>query len=215
MRMENPAILVGQLVILLFSVVLHEVAHGAVALALGDTTARDARRLTLNPLRHLDLFGSIILPITLVILSASTGSGVIFGWAKPVPYNPFAFRNPKLGSALVGAAGPLTNIALAGIFAVGFRILSANDLLDYGGGILAATFFSIVFINLFLALFNLIPLPPLDGSKVFFALVSDRYMRLKLWLERYGLFLFIFVIFIVADVVAPITRAIANLFLGL
>lgn len=215
MPLIDLTLLVFQLLILLFSVVIHEVAHGATALALGDTTARDAKRLTLNPLRHLDPFGSVILPVTLLALSAASGGGgVIFGWAKPVPYNPFVFRNPRLGSAIVGAAGPLSNLLVAFIFAIGFRLLAQESLLGFGAGSIAAAFASIVFINVFLAVFNLVPVPPLDGSKLLFALLSDRYIKLKLSLERYGLIILIVFIFSVASFIGPIARDVVHLLLG-
>lgn len=207
----DPFILLFQLVVLLFSVVIHEVSHGATALVLGDTTARDQGRLTLNPLKHLDPFGSVILPLTLLALSAAGGPGVIFGWARPVPYNPHFFKRPRLGSALVGVAGPLSNIVLALVFAFGFHLLVSNGLFGIAGQSVSAFFASIVIINLFLAIFNLVPIPPLDGSKLLLALLSDRYMGLKMALERYGLFLFILFIFVVSDIVSPIVQFLLNI----
>jgi len=143
------------LIILILSVIAHEVAHGYAANTLGDPTARLAGRLTLNPLPHIDLIGSIILPALLVF----THSPIMFGWAKPVPYNPYNLRHQRWGETLVAIAGVATNILLAIIFGLIVRF-SATIGLDTTAISLAAT---IAFINLFLGLFNLIPFPPLDG----------------------------------------------------
>jgi len=148
-------ILFLSLVILILSVIAHEVAHGYAADSLGDPTARLAGRLTLNPLPHIDLMGSILLPALLVF----THSPILFGWAKPVPYNPYNLRNPRWGEALVAVAGSATNIFLAILFGLIVRFGAAVGL-DATALSLAAT---IAFINLLLGLFNLIPFPPLDG----------------------------------------------------
>ncbi len=173
-----------QLVILLFSIVFHEVAHGRIALWRGDTTARDAGRLTLNPLPHIDLFGTILLPLFLMV----THSRVLFGWAKPVPVNPARFREIKKDMAFVGASGPASNLLLAVMAGVLFRVLAG----PLGGShVLVRTLFYAVYINLVLAFFNLIPIPPLDGSRILMGLLPDdaayRYSRV----ERFG-FLIIF-----------------------
>lgn len=146
------------LIILILSVIAHEVAHGYAANSLGDPTARLAGRLTLNPIPHIDLMGSIILPALLVF----TQSPILFGWAKPVPYNPYNLKNPRWGEALVAIAGSATNILLAVIFGLIVRFGAVIGL-DPVMLSLAAT---IAFINLFLGLFNLIPFPPLDGFTV-------------------------------------------------
>jgi len=143
------------LVILILSVIVHEVAHGYAANSLGDPTARLAGRLTINPIPHIDLMGSIVLPVLLVL----TSSPILFGWAKPVPYNPFNLKNHRWGETLVALAGVATNFLLAIIFGLIVRF-SATIGLDATAVSLAAT---IAFINLFLGLFNLIPFPPLDG----------------------------------------------------
>lgn len=148
-------------VILILSIILHEVAHGYAANSLGDPTARLAGRLTLNPLPHIDLMGSVIIPLLLVF----TSSPIFFGWAKPVPYNPYNLRNQRWGEAFVAVAGSATNILLAVIFSVIVRTGSLP--LADGTTLLSATALSlaasIAFINLFLGLFNLLPFPPLDG----------------------------------------------------
>ena len=152
------------LVILILSVIVHEVAHGYAADSLGDPTARLAGRLTLNPLPHIDLMGSIVIPALLVF----TGSPILFGWAKPVPYNPYNLKPQRWGEALVAVAGSATNILLAVIF--GLIVRFGSTPLATGGTLLDATALSlaatIAFINLFLGLFNLIPFPPLDGFTV-------------------------------------------------
>lgn len=185
-------ILIFQLAVLLFSVMIHEISHGATALLLGDTTAKDAGRLTLNPLKHLDLIGSIILPITLFILSAGT---FVIGWAKPVPYNPLRLKNPSRGAAFIGAAGPLSNILVAVIFSLLMRFLTVVSIGSATGPLLFLISF-IVFINLLLAVFNLLPIPPLDGSNILFALLSERFRELKFFLFRYGFWILILFIFI-------------------
>jgi Zn-dependent protease len=150
------------LIILILSVIVHEVAHGYAANSLGDPTARLAGRLTLNPIPHIDLVGSIIIPGLLVL----TGSPILFGWAKPVPYNPYNLRNHRWGEFLVAIAGSATNLLLAIIFGLIVRF-GSTSLTTSGSTLLPATVISlaatITFINLFLGLFNLIPFPPLDG----------------------------------------------------
>lgn len=142
-------------VILIISIIAHEVAHGYAANSLGDPTARLAGRLTLNPIPHIDLMGSIVLPAILIF----TGSPIFFGWAKPVPYNPYNLRNQRWGEALVAVAGSATNILLALIFGLIVRFGAA-----VGFDATTIMFAEVItFINLFLGLFNLIPFPPLDG----------------------------------------------------
>ena len=150
-------------VVLILSIIVHEVAHGYAADSLGDPTARLAGRLTLNPIPHIDVMGSIILPALLVF----TQSPILFGWAKPVPYNPYNLRNKRWGEALVGVAGSATNILLALIFGLLVRF-GASLGFDSVALSLAAT---ISFVNLFLGLFNLIPIPPLDGFTTLRALL--------------------------------------------
>lgn len=146
-------------VVLIISVIIHEVSHGYAANALGDPTARLSGRLTLNPLPHIDIIGSIIVPALLVI----SGGGILFGWAKPVPYNPYNLRNKRWGEAIVAFAGPGANLLLAIIFALIVRFSGDGLLFPASFGEPAA---SIVFVNLFLGLFNLIPFPPMDGFTV-------------------------------------------------
>jgi Zn-dependent protease len=161
------------LVLLLFiSITLHEFFHGWTAYKLGDPTPKDAGRLTLNPLKHLDVFGTFILPVLLLLISRGTFS---FGYAKPVPINPYHFRNPKRDIMWVGLAGPLVNLAIA-IFLV--------TLLKFKIPFFEQVFFEGMIINLMLAIFNLFPLPPLDGSKIIAAFlpsrISYRYLKMEL-----------------------------------
>lgn len=145
------------IVILIFSIILHEVAHGYAAQALGDPTAKLAGRLTLNPISHIDPIGSILIPAMLVF----THAGVMFGWAKPVPYNPYNLKNQRWGEAIVGVAGVATNLAIAVLFAIITRVAVAQGMTEFAS--LASV---VVLVNLSLGLFNLIPIPPIDGFTV-------------------------------------------------
>jgi Zn-dependent protease len=172
------------LVVLLFSVIIHEIAHAGVAYYLGDQTAKYSGRLTLNPIKHLDVFGSIILPLCLFLIQ----SPFLIGWAKPVPINPYNFRDQKWGSLKVSIAGPLVNFLIAIIFCLAIRFLPISSQLSYLFGIIAMY-------NFILGIFNLIPIPPLDGSWIFFSLISDRLRNLKIFLQQYGTFVLIFLLF--------------------
>ncbi|MBU3924671.1 site-2 protease family protein [Patescibacteria group bacterium] len=193
-----------QIAILVFSIVIHEVSHGAIAYWQGDPTAKYAGRLTLNPAPHIDPFGSIILPI----LMSLSGTGIIFGWAKPVPYNPYNLRDQKYGQGMVAAAGPASNLAVAVFFGIFMKILLSAGFYD-------PVFFNfliyIIFINILLAVFNLVPIPPLDGSKILFTFLPDSAYRFKAALEQYGFYLLIFFIFFLFPVIMPIVRWIFNL----
>ena len=172
------------LIVLFFSIVIHEVAHGSMALRLGDSTAKEAGRLTLNPLKHIDLFGTIILPLFLVIMQ----SPFIIGWAKPVPVNPFNFKDQKWGSLKVAAAGPATNFLVGIIFSLAIRFIPLNDSVLLLFGIVALY-------NFAWGIFNLIPLPPFDGSHVLFTFIPRRFDRFKMFLGQYGLYILLFFIF--------------------
>ena len=165
-------------IILIFSAIVHEVSHGLMAERLGDDTAREEGRITLNPIPHIDPFGSILLPLVLLTL----GSPIIFGAAKPVPVNFNNLRDPKKGMALVSLAGPLSNFALALVLVLPIKLGLANEI-SYPILVQA------ILINLVLGTFNLVPIPPLDGSKILASLAPDFWMQKILSLERYGFLL--------------------------
>ncbi len=203
------------IIVLIFSVTIHEVAHGAVANSLGDNTAKEAGRLTLNPLKHLDPLGSVFLPLMLIFLMKITGGkGIVFGWAKPVPINPYNFRDKKYGSAKVALAGPAANFAIALIFGLGIRFLSNSFAFSqFSSLFLCFTF--IVYINLLLAVFNLLPIPPLDGSHILFAFLPHSADRFKIFLSQYGFFILIFVIFFLFPYLAVFINWIFRLITGI
>ncbi|XOB42559.1 MAG: site-2 protease family protein [Candidatus Nealsonbacteria bacterium] len=180
-------IILFTLIVLLFSIIIHEIAHGGVAYYLGDPTAKYSGRLTLNPLKHLDPFGSVLLPLFLFLISA--GKGPIFGWTKPVPVNPYNFRDQKWGTLKVSIAGPLANFLIAIIFSLFIRFIPLNASL--------LTLFTIIaFYNFAWGIFNLIPIPPLDGYHILFALLPERFSKFKSFFHQYGLvFLLIFIFF--------------------
>lgn len=169
--------------IFIFAVMIHEVAHGWVAYKLGDPTAKFSGRLTLNPISHIDPIGTILLPITLIYM----GSHVIFGWAKPVPINFMGLRNPKRDIAWVGAAGPLANIISAFVLVAALRLFPFLQLPLLKGIVSYA-----IGINLILAAFNLIPIPPLDGSRILFSFLPPRVAMSYMSIEPYG-FIILFV----------------------
>jgi len=181
-------ITIFSLIVLLFSVMIHELAHGYVAYSLGDPTAKYEGRLTLNPLKHLDPFGSIILPLLLFI----AGSPVLFGWAKPVPINPYNFTDKKFGEIKVSIAGPASNFLLAIVFGLILRFLPQELILANPGIGIALTY--IISINIWLAVFNLIPVPPLDGSWILFSFLPDRFYYVKNFLRQYGIIIMVFLI---------------------
>jgi Zn-dependent protease len=163
------------ILLLAYSVILHEIAHGAAAYLLGDPTARDQKRLTLNPLRHIDPVGTILLPAALVLLK----SPALLGWAKPVPFDPRYFKDPRTGIALVSLAGPFTNFILAGVCALVFRAVPD------GGPVSVVAFYGVM-MNVILGLFNLIPIPPMDGSKAVGVFLPENLRRAYFSIERFG-----------------------------
>lgn len=174
------------LAILIFSAILHEVAHGWVADRLGDPTARLLGRLTLNPIPHIDPLMSILLPLVLIF----SGSPIIFGAAKPVPVDPFNLRDGRRDMALVSLAGPLTNFLIAAVFALILKL--AGPLFDQP--LLLGIMFLVVKLNLLLGIFNLLPIPPLDGSKVFSLLLPEDTARSYLSIGAYGMFILFFLL---------------------
>ncbi len=194
-----------QIAILVMSVVVHEVSHGWAANALGDPTARLAGRLSLNPMKHLDPLGSLLVPFLLYI----TNAGFVFGWARPVPVNPYNLRG-KYGELLVALAGPLSNLALALVF---------GSLIRFGSETLPTSFLHIAALaaltNIVLALFNLVPLPPLDGSKILFGLFPIALRNARETLERYGFFFTLLFVVFFWQFLTPLVGLLFALFTGL
>ncbi len=205
----DPIVTAGSAALIILSITSHEAMHGFAANWLGDPTAREHGRLTLNPLPHIDLFFTILMPAFLLL----SGSGVIFGGAKPVPVNVGRLRHPRRDWALVGAAGPLTNVALA----VGLSALLA--LLIHGGMAApqsrATEILSIgIFVNALLAVFNLVPIPPLDGSRVLQVFLSGATLTAYQRLERYGLLVIVALIFFFPPAQAFVSGAVRELTLA-
>jgi Zn-dependent protease len=174
--------------ILIMSIVIHEVSHGFMAEYFGDDTARNAGRLTLNPIKHLDIFGSILLPAFLIF----THAGFLFGWAKPVPYDPRNLRNLRWGTFWVAAAGVLANFFIAIVFGLLIRFTLAYH---FSNSFYLITSY-IVLVNLALGIFNLVPIPPLDGSKILFSFLPASMHRGLVLIEQYSLiFLLVFVVY--------------------
>jgi len=221
------AIIVFEFVVLLFSAVLHEVAHGYEAERLGDDTARRAGRLTLNPLKHLDPFMSFVMPVVLFVTT-----GFFFAGAKPVPYNPNNLKDPRTGAVKVALAGPATNLFIALVFGI------LSVLLPIGGDVknalfsnvvtgsapifavpLAGTYFFfliIVYINVLLGIFNLVPIPPLDGSKLLFLILppTPNTYKFMYFMERWGLILVLVFVFFGFQFISPVIAFFFSLFTG-
>jgi Zn-dependent protease len=212
--MESVIILIFQLAILLMSVVIHEFSHGWMAYRLGDSTAKYLGRLTLNPIKHLDFMGSFLVPLVVFVLS---GGRAIFGWAKPVPYNPYNLRDQRWGSAKVAMAGPGANLLIALIFGLLLRFMSFDAFglsALRGESGLIQIFSLIVLLNILLAVFNLVPIPPLDGSKILFAVLPYSLESVRALLERYGLFVLLFFIFFAFQLIFPIIFSIYYFIVG-
>lgn len=217
-------------IVLIMSAVVHEFSHGIAAFWLGDPTAKYAGRLTLNPFRHLDPWGSFLMPVLLLLLS---GGRFFFAAAKPVPYNPYNLRDQRYGPALVGAAGPLSNIFVALVFGLFLRIFTESGIIPLsdatkllenlftgqnllGSGLsgMAIVFIMIIYVNVLLAVFNLVPIPPLDGSKLLFAFLPIRE-ETKLYLEQYGLIFVIPVIILLSEPIFALIHFVELLFFKL
>lgn len=195
-----------QIIVLLFSVVIHEVSHGYVANALGDPTAKKMGRLTLNPVPHLDLWGSIIIPGILIL----TNSSFILGWAKPVPYNPALLRKDlKYGPLKVALAGPASNIALASIFGAILRL--GHSALPPA---VLGLFGFVVFLNILLAVFNLVPVPPLDGSKILTILLPRPYSQYVQQIGIGGIFFVLIFLMLFGGVIFSVTASLSQLMMG-
>lgn len=214
MQFNTPIDGLFYVAVLIMSVIIHEFSHGYAAYLLGDDTARLEGRLTLNPLKHLDPFGSVILPLLLILSHA----GFVIGWARPVPYNPDNLRNGKWGNIIVSAAGIISNLFIAIIFGLFIRFAAvfgfppfdpANILPVYNISMI------IVMLNIVLAFFNLIPTPPLDGSKILFSFLPFRYRHIQNFLEQWGMIFLLFFIIFIWGSVAPYIYIVFHLFTGL
>jgi Zn-dependent protease len=202
------AVTIFSLIVLLFSVIIHELAHGYVAYSLGDPTAKHEGRLTLNPLKHLDPFGSVILPLLLFL----AGSPFLFGWAKPVPVNPYNFRDKKYGEIKVSIAGPASNFLLAIFFGLILRFIP-SELSAANPGIII-TLGYIVAINIWLAVFNLIPVPPLDGSWILFSILPARMQGAKNFLRQYGIVIMVLLILFAGSLWFALTSILFQIITG-
>ena len=221
--MDNIINVIFMLPALLVAVIFHEVAHGYIAYKLGDNTAKLEGRLTINPIPHIDPLGSIILPVLLL----AVGSPFLFGWAKPVPINPFNFKKIDIrkGMAITALAGPITNFILAVIFAFLLKSFKNQEFVAslisiFGTGIIESIVLPIliflkyaVMVNLILFIFNILPIPPLDGGRVIMSLVSPELERKLEPLEQYGFFIIILLLFlgIINKIIFPIYEFFMNI----
>jgi Zn-dependent protease len=189
MSLNSPTEIAVFAICAILAITFHEAAHGFVALHFGDTTAKDAGRVTLNPIKHIDLFGTILLPLLLYV-----SAGFIFGYAKPVPVNFSALRNPRWNMIWVAAAGPAMNVALAVVSALlltGIGVLDGENAALVGNALLLS-----IELNMILAIFNMLPLPPLDGSKVIAAFLPEPLRRPYLRFGRYGMTVLLLLVFV-------------------
>lgn len=197
------------ILVLIFSVIIHEIAHGVAADKLGDSTARMEGRLSLNPLVHIDPIGSVLLPFLLVI----SGSPFLVGWAKPVPFNPNNFYQKnwirKYGEGIVAIAGPLSNLLIAFVF--GLILHFQFDFVNISAASLMET---IVLVNCVLAVFNLVPVPPLDGSKILFTFLPYKFRAVRDFLERYAFVLALVFIIFLWQYIAPLAVSLAIFFIS-
>lgn len=197
--------MIFSLLVILFSAIIHEYMHGWMADRLGDRTAKDAGRLTLNPVAHIDLWGSIIMP---ALIYFGTYGNMIFGYAKPVPFNPYNLRDQKYGSAKVAIAGPMANLITAIFFGLILRFYPLNN------DLLTTYLAVVVQINLVLMIFNLVPIPPLDGSKVVMAFLPLRWQHKYAELERYGFLLVLLFIMFGFSLITPVIYYLFNVIVG-
>ncbi|OIO19793.1 MAG: site-2 protease family protein [Candidatus Magasanikbacteria bacterium CG_4_9_14_0_2_um_filter_41_10] len=186
--------------VIVFSAIIHEYAHGWMANQLGDPTAKYAGRLTLNPLKHIDPIGSILLPLLLI------PTGFLFAYAKPVPYNPYNLKDQKWGPVKVAFAGPLANFFLAFIFGITLQLVPAGPMTSF--------FYIIVYANVLLGVFNLVPIPPLDGSKLLFAFLPSNAIRVRQVLQQYGFLILLVFIMSFSSILSPVIQFFVNLFVG-
>ena len=185
------------------SAIIHEYAHGWMADQLGDPTARYAGRLSLNPKVHIDKWGTLLMPLILFFI---TSGSFLFAYAKPVPYNPYNLKNQKTGPMWVALAGPLSNLLLALLFGITLQVLPFSNISQF--------LYIIVYANVLLAVFNLVPIPPLDGSKILYALIPDSQYKIKMVLEQYKFVILLVFIFFGFKFIRPIIYFLTDLFTG-
>jgi Zn-dependent protease len=193
------------------SSIIHEYAHGWMADQLGDPTARYAGRLSLNPKVHIDKWGTILMPLILFLFTFQSAHPFLFAYAKPVPYNPYNLKNQKTGPVWVALAGPTSNLILALLFGIFIQLflkfgVDSQIFIDLLG--------VIVYGNILLAIFNLVPIPPLDGSKLLYALLPDSQYKIKMALERYSFVILLAFIFFGFKFITPIIYFLTSLFTG-
>ena len=205
----DPVLTVFQVTILIFSAIMHEVSHGVAALSLGDPTAKLSGRLTLNPIPHIDIYGSIILPL---FMGLASGGAFVFGYAKPVPFNPYLLRDQKWAPALVALAGPASNLMLAILLGISYRVAMIFTTIPDQ---VSQLFIIAVVINIVLAVFNSVPIPPLDGSKIIAPLLPDKFLRSDFYavLEQQGMLIVLIFAFFGFGLISPIIFGLANLIL--
>ena len=191
--------------VIVLSVVIHEYSHAFVANELGDPTAKNAGRLTLNPIAHIDPIGTVLVPLFLMLTS-----GAFFGWAKPVPFNPYNVRDPK-GELKIALGGPTANLALAGMVSLGFLAMRLIYPAISGNEILVSLTVTVIYVNIFLALFNLIPIPPLDGSKILAHFLPYRARETFLSIGFIGI---IGALIVAMIILPPIARVIFDILTG-
>jgi len=206
----DTTLVIFQIIILIFAVIIHEVSHGVVALSLGDPTAKLSGRLTLNPIPHIDIYGFIILPF---LMGLASGGAFVFGYAKPVPFNPYLLKDKKWAPALVALAGPASNLVLAIFLGLSYRIAMIFTTIPEEVGQLFAI---AVIINIVLAVFNAVPIPPLDGSKIIAPILPDKFLRSEFYavLEQQGMWIVLIFIFFGFGLISPIIWGLAKLILG-
>ncbi len=198
------------IVILLISVIAHEISHGMMADYLGDPTAKMMGRLSLNPIRHIDPLGSVLVPGLLILM----GADFIIGWAKPVPVNPLNFKDQRYGEAKVSFAGPAANLIIALFFGLLLRVMIGFGLETTFSTNLYFLFQMIVWINILLTVFNLMPVPPLDGSHILFTLLPARFDKIKMFIAQNSLLVLLFFVVFLFRLIIPVVLVLFRLITG-